>query len=84
MGHRIPLLQVPWPSYREDALQREQIVLVVQVNGKVRGKIEVPAAASEEEIQSVALEDEKVKRFLAGKAPRRIVHVPQRLVNIVV
>jgi leucyl-tRNA synthetase len=54
------------------------------VNGKVRGKIEVPAAASEEEIQSVALEDEKVKRFLAGKAPRRIVHVPQRLVNIVV
>lgn len=84
LGHLQPLLQVPWPSYREDALQRERIVLVVQVNGKVRGKIEVSAAASEREVESAALEEERVKRFLAGKTPRRVIHVPQRLVNIVV
>ncbi|MEW6443391.1 MAG: leucine--tRNA ligase [bacterium] len=83
-GHSTPLLAVPWPDYREDALERERVTLVVQINGKVRSKIEVPAAATEGEIEGVALEDEKVQRFLSGKTPRRVIHVARRLVNIVV
>lgn len=84
LGHSRPLLEVPWPSYRPDALRQEEIMLVVQVNGKVRTRLRVPSDLSPEEIEQRALSDEKLGRFLAGKQPRRMVHVPGRLLNIVV
>jgi leucyl-tRNA synthetase len=84
LGHERPLLEIPWPTYREEALQREEITLVIQVNGKVRSKIQVPQDASNSEVERIALEDEKVQRFLSGNAPKRVVYVPGRLMNIVV
>ena len=84
LGHETPLLEMPWPSYREDALQREQVTLVIQVNGKVRSKIQVPQDAPQKEAEQKALKDEKIQRLLSGNPPQRVVYVPGRLINIVV
>ena len=84
LGYDKPLLEMPWPSWREDILQREQITLVIQVNGKVRSKIQVPQDASQGEAEEKALQDEKIKRLLSGNTPKRTVYVPGRLINIVV
>ena len=75
---------VAWPSYSEEALEEEKLLIVVQVNGKVRGKITVPADVTQEYIETNALADPKVLTFLDGKNVRRVVYVPRRLVNIVV
>jgi leucyl-tRNA synthetase len=84
LGHRESLEQMPWPVYSEEALEEEKLLIVVQVNGKVRGKITVPAEASQERIEKLALADPKVLGFLDGRKAQRIVYVPRRLVNIVV
>jgi leucyl-tRNA synthetase len=84
LGHRERLDQVPWPEYSEGALEEEKLLIVVQVNGKVRGKITVPADVSQERIEADALADPKVVGFLDGKKVQRVVYVPRRLVNIVV
>jgi leucyl-tRNA synthetase len=84
LGHRERLDRVPWPSYSEAALEEEKLLIVVQVNGKVRGKITVPADVTQERIQADALADPKVIDFLGGKKVQRVVYVPRRLVNIVV
>ena len=84
LGHRESLDRVAWPSYSEEALAEEQLLIVVQVNGKMRGKITVPADMTQERIQTDALADAKVIGFLEGKKVQRVVYVPRRLVNIVV
>jgi leucyl-tRNA synthetase len=84
LGHREALDRTPWPQYSEAALEQEQLLVVVQVNGKVRGKITVPADVTQERIEKDALSDPKVTGFLGGKKVQRVVYVPRRLVNIVV
>jgi len=84
LGHRETLDQIAWPSYSEEALEEEKLLIVVQVNGKVRGKITVPADVTQERIESEALADPKVIGFLNGQKVRRTIYVPRRLVNIVV
>jgi leucyl-tRNA synthetase len=84
LGHRERLDRVPWPSYSEAALEEEKLLIVVQVNGKVRGKITVPADVTQDRIQTEALADPKVVDFLGSKKVQRVVYVPRRLVNIVV
>jgi leucyl-tRNA synthetase len=84
LDHRVGLDAVPWPKYSEAALEEEQLLIVVQVNGKVRGKITVAADADQSRIEQEALDDERVKRFVDGKRLQKVVYVPRRLVNIVV
>ena len=84
LDHRGALDAVTWPKYSEEALEEEQLLIVVQVNGKVRGKITVAAEVDQKEIESEALQDQKVKSFLDGKKIQKVIHVPRRLVNIVV
>lgn len=84
LSHRGALDAVPWPKYSEAALAEAQLLIVVQVNGKVRGKITVAADVDEREIESEALQDPKVRGFLNGKTVQKVIHVPRRLVNIVV
>jgi leucyl-tRNA synthetase len=84
LGHQARLDHVPWPSYSDAALEEEKLLIVVQVNGKVRGRITVPADMDEEGVQAQALADSKVIGFLEGKNFKRVVYVPRRLVNIVV
>jgi len=83
LGHDDSLLNVQWPTYREDALEVETRLIVIQVNGKVRSRIEVPASSSKEEIEAVALKDEKIKKFIGGKEIRKVIVVQQKLVNVV-
>jgi leucyl-tRNA synthetase len=75
---------VPWPKYSEEALEEEQLQIVVQVNGKVRGKITVAADVDQARIEQEALHDQRVKHFVDGKKLQKVVYVPRRLVNIVV
>ena len=73
-----------WPELDESALQQDAIEMVIQVNGKLRGKISVAATATKEAIEAIVLEDENVQRHLEGKAIKKLIVVPQKLVSIVV
>ncbi len=84
LGNNTSLFERPWPKYDPEAIKVEEMELVIQVNGKVRGRLIVPVDLQEEEIKSRALEDEKVKKFLDGKQVVNIILVPRKLVNIVV
>jgi leucyl-tRNA synthetase len=76
--------QQAWPEYDPAAAAEEMITLAVQVNGKVRDRVQVPAGASEAEAKAAALASDGAQRFMEGKAPRQVVYVPGRLVSIVV
>jgi leucyl-tRNA synthetase len=78
------LIQAAWPQVEEDALLRSQITLVLQINGKVRGSISVPADADGPTIEANALASEAFQRAASGQAPKKIIHVAGRLVNVVV
>jgi leucyl-tRNA synthetase len=73
-----------WPAVDDAATKEEEITLVVQVNGKVRDRITVPADINQEDAQSAALASEAVQRYLEGKQPRQVIVVPKKLVNIVI
>ena len=83
LGNSESVADANWPSVDEQALVRSTITLVLQVNGKVRGKIEVAADISKQEIEQIALADENVQRFIEGNTIRKIIVVPGRLINIV-
>jgi leucyl-tRNA synthetase len=73
-----------WPKVDEEAAAEEEITLVVQINGKVRDRINVAVGISEDEARSKALNSAAILKFLDGKPPRQVIYVPGRLVNIVV
>ncbi|PKN97394.1 MAG: leucine--tRNA ligase, partial [Chloroflexi bacterium HGW-Chloroflexi-5] len=73
-----------WPKVDEAAAADDEITLVVQVNGKLRDRIVVPAGISEDDAKKIALESESVKKALEGKTPRQVIYVKGRLVNIVI
>ena len=83
LGCESDLLNAPWPSVDESALTRDTLELVIQVNGKVRGRMEVAVNADKESIEAAALEQDNVKRFLDGVTVRKVIVVPGKLVNIV-
>jgi leucyl-tRNA synthetase len=85
LGHAETLLEdLPWPKADPDALVRDSVTLAVQVNGKLRGQIEVATGAVREDIERLALADEHVRKFLAGFTVKKIIVVPGKIVNIVV
>ncbi len=84
LGHETPLVQTAWPEADLALAQDDVIVLPIQVNGKKRGEISVPKDASNEDVEERALAQESVIRFLEGKAPRKVIVVPGRIVNVVV
>ena len=83
LGHEGAVIDASWPVVDESALVQDSIVLVIQVNGKLRGQIEMPAAASREEVEAAARGNENVLRFLDGLTIRKVIVVPGKLVNIV-
>lgn len=84
LGHREALVTAAWPQFDKSALQLDELQLVVQVNGKLRGKISVAADAGKEQVEAAACNDVNVQRFIAGKTIRKVIVVPKKLVNIVV
>jgi len=83
LGHDMPLVEVSWPVYNEAALQVDTRTVVLQVNGKVRNRIEVPASLDESAIKEAALTDERVRQFVRGKEIRKVIVVQKKLVNVV-
>jgi leucyl-tRNA synthetase len=82
-GHIEPVLEAGWPEVDEAALVQDEIEMVVQVNGKLRGKIVVAAGADKDTVEKTAMADEAVKKFTDGKTVRKVIVVPGKLVNIV-
>jgi leucyl-tRNA synthetase len=73
-----------WPGYEETLIQAQEITLIVQVNGKLRDRIEAPADISEEAARELALSSARIRPHLEGKELRKSIYVPGRLVNLVV
>ncbi|WP_043768492.1 leucine--tRNA ligase [Algiphilus aromaticivorans] len=84
LGHEQPVIDAPWPTADAQALVSDDVTLVVQVNGKLRGRVTVPADADEEAIIAAATAEESVARFLGEQPLRKKIVVPGRLVNLVV
>ena len=84
LGHETALVDELWPEFDESALESELVEIVVQVNGKLRGRVSVAAGADNDTIGKQALADPNVQRFVEGKEVRKTIVVPGRLVNIVV
>jgi leucyl-tRNA synthetase len=84
LGHNKTILETPWPGFIEDALKVESQEVVLQVNGKVRSRIEVPVTLEDPELEKMALADERVRRFMDGKPVKRVIVVRNKLVNVVV
>jgi len=83
LGHSEAVIDATWPSVDESALVQDSVTLVVQVNGKLRGQVEMPATASREEVEAAARTNENVVRFTDGLTIRKVIVVPGKLVNIV-
>ena len=79
-----PLYKQTWPTYDESALVKDSVEIAIQINGKVKGRIEVPTSYSKEEIEKLVMEDTKVQALLEGKTVRKLIVVPGRIINIVV
>ncbi|UCF57095.1 MAG: leucine--tRNA ligase [Deltaproteobacteria bacterium] len=84
LGHDESLLKVLWPSYKAEALEVEKWLIVIQVNGKVRSRIEVPTSFNSKEIEAEALKDERIRRFVGEKPIKKVIVVQNKLVNVVV
>ena len=84
LGNDSSLESNGWPTYDESALAADTLLIVVQVNGKVRGKINVAAGADKEAVEKAAMEEPNVARFIEGKTVRKVIVVPGKLVNVVV
>ena len=83
LGQENLLSEQAWPSYDDSLLVESEITIIVQVNGKLRAKLQVPADISKEELESQAQADPSVQQHLEGKTIRKIIVVPNKLVNIV-
>jgi leucyl-tRNA synthetase len=84
LGYGDDVMKAPWPEPDPAALEQDEVELVVQVNGKLRGSIVVPKQADKATIESLALSNANVQRFVAGQNVKKVVVVPGRLVNLVI
>jgi leucyl-tRNA synthetase len=84
LGETSDLLRAPWPQYDPALAKEEEVEIAIQVNGKIRSRIVVPADAEEAQVRELALADEKIKAAIAGKEVVKVLVVRGRLVNIAV
>jgi leucyl-tRNA synthetase len=84
LGNSSSVLLAPWPSYLEEALEKDELLIVIQVNGKLRSKFSVSTDADESTIKKMALDDERIKKFTDGRNIKKVIYVKGKLVNIVV
>ena len=82
-GHDVPLAETSWPRADESMLVEETVTVAVQVNGKLRGTVDLPVDADRDVAESLALALDKVKLVIDGKQPRKIIVVPNKIVNVV-
>jgi len=83
LGHRTLVSEAPWPTVERDLLIEDTITLPVQVNGRKRAEVTVSRSASNAEVEAAVLALDAVKAALGGKPPKKVIVVPQRIVNVV-
>lgn len=83
LGYQESIIKTPWPNFDESAILKDEILIVIQVNGKLRDRMMVRASCGEEEIKAQALRSERVRKLIQGKEIKRVIHVSNKLVNIV-
>jgi len=83
LGHSPSIANQAWPEWIEDLTKDEELTIVVQINGKVRSKMQMPADISEEEMKESALNIDRIKELLSDKEVKKVITVPKKLVNIV-
>ncbi|MBI5587607.1 MAG: leucine--tRNA ligase [Deltaproteobacteria bacterium] len=84
LGKKTPVYKTPWPGVNEGALVKEEVTIVVQINGKVRSKVAAPVDSSEETVRELVMKDSRTLEWTAGKELRKFVYVPNKIVNMVV
>jgi leucyl-tRNA synthetase len=84
MGHRTYLIRTPWPSYDPQLAKEEKATIVVQVNGKLRGRLEVERDQSQRKVEERALGLDRIQKYTGGKKIKKIIYIKNKLVNIVV
>jgi leucyl-tRNA synthetase len=84
MGNQYSVFHQPWPSYDESALTAKTVTLVIQVNGKVRDRMEIAAGLPNEDVEKLVKDNDKLTKFYEGKAIRKIIVIPDKLANVVV
>ncbi len=84
LGHDTSVHRDSWPQWQAEYLVSDMITIVVQVNGKLRGKLEVAPDITQDEIEKLARENENVQAFIGGKEPKKVIYIPEKLLNIVV
>jgi leucyl-tRNA synthetase len=83
LGKKESVISAPWPEYDQEAIAEEEVIVVVQVNGKLRDRLRIPLSAKEEKVKEMALASPKVRRHIEGKEVTKTIFVPKKLVNIV-
>jgi leucyl-tRNA synthetase len=84
LGNQEPVYRTGWPRWSEGAVKEDEVEIPVQVNGKVRARVRIPAGAAEEEARSLVMQDDKIAELTSGKAVRKFVYVKDKIVNMVV
>jgi len=84
LGYQSSVLLAAWPQYREDALVADELEIVVQVNGKLRSRFQAAADAAEQGIRELALQDDRIVKFIGDKKIKKVIVVKNKLVNIVI
>jgi leucyl-tRNA synthetase len=84
LGNETSVFLAPWPRHLEAALEKDELLIVVQVNGKLRSRFQVAADTPDDTIREMALKDERILKFLGDKEIRKVIVVKNKLVNIVV
>jgi leucyl-tRNA synthetase len=84
MGREDSVLLAPWPEFREDALEKDDLLIVVQVNGKLRSRFHVSSDADDKTLETMALADDRAQKFIGEKQVKRVIVVKNKLVNIVI
>ena len=82
-GHETSLEKQSWPAFNPESAKEEEITIVLQVNGKVRSRLLVSPEIGEDDLKELALQDDKVRKFVAEKPIRKVIVVPKKLVNVV-
>jgi leucyl-tRNA synthetase len=83
LGNRNSIIKTQWPEYDPEAVLEEEILIVIQVNGKLRDRMTIPVSYGEEEVKAWALKSERIRKLVEGKEIKRVILVPKKLVNIV-
>lgn len=84
LGHEETLAYEPWPAWEAEWVTEERVTVAVQVNGKLRATLELPAGSDQAAAHSAALADERVRRFVDGAQVRKVIYVPDKVLNLVV